>query len=62
MTFADMLAACIDFQSEVRFSVYDYDKDELIPLTEEEAKHKEIKYIYPIDSSALMVEIESEEA
>lgn len=61
MTFRDMLCACIDFQSEVRFSVYCYDKDELIALTEDEAKDREIKYIYPLGSDALMIEIEGDD-
>lgn len=61
MTYADMLSACIDFQSEVRFSRYNYDTDELILLTEEDARHKEIKYMYPIDATALMIEIDSED-
>ena len=61
MTFNDMLNACIDFQSEVRFSVYDYDKDELITLSPDEAKHREIKYIYPMGHDALMIEVEGDE-
>ena len=60
MTFTDMLDAGIDFQSEVQFSVYDYDKEELIFLTEEEAKHREIKFMFPWDASSLMVEVYEE--
>lgn len=57
MTFQDMLNAMIDFQSEVIFSYYDYDAEELHNLTEEEAEHLEIKYMYPLNNSALMVEV-----
>lgn len=57
MTFQDMLNAGIDFQSEVIFSHYDYDRDELIYLTENEAKHREIKYMYPLRDSAMMIEV-----
>lgn len=57
MTFQDMLNACIDFQSEVIFSYYDYDNDELIYLAEDVAKSREIKFMYPLHDSALMIEI-----
>lgn len=60
MTFADMLNAGIDFQSEVLFSVYDYDKEELIYLNLEEAQHREVKYMFPWSASALMVEVYEE--
>ena len=60
MTFYDMVESGIIFQSEIHFSVYDYEKDELIVLTEDEAKHREIKYIYPLHDSALAIEVEDE--
>lgn len=57
MTYRDMLDACIDFQSEVRIQYYDYDNDELISLTEEEGKDREIKYIYPAGHDAIVIEV-----
>lgn len=62
MTFIDMTDAGIDFQSEIRFSVYDYEKDELVTLNPDEAKHREIKYMYPLGIDAIMIEIEPEDA
>ena len=56
MTFQDMLNAMIDFQSEIVFSYYDYDEEELHYLSEDEAKHLEIKYMYPINNSSMMIE------
>lgn len=57
MTYRDMLNACIDFQSEVHIQYYDYDNDELISLTEEEGKDREIKYIYPDGHDAIVIEV-----
>lgn len=62
MTFIDMTDAGIDFQSEIRFSVYDYEKDELVTLNPDEAKYREIKYMYPLGIDAMMIEIEPEDS
>lgn len=60
MTFQDMLDGGIDFQVQVNFYYYNYDKDERIPMTEKEAKNKEIKYMY-CENDEIVIEVDMED-
>jgi hypothetical protein len=51
----DILDNC-EVQSEVRFVWYDYDAEERVTISEEEARGREVKYLY-VDDGILYVEV-----
>ena len=51
----DILDNC-EVQSEVRFVWYDYDAEERVTISEEEARGREVKYLY-VDDGILSVEV-----
>lgn len=51
----DILDNC-EVQSEVRFVWYDYDAGERVTISEEEARGREVKYLY-VDDGILYVEV-----
>lgn len=51
----DILNNC-EVQSEVRFVRYDYDAEERVTICEEEARGREVKYLY-VDGGILYVEV-----
>lgn len=57
MTYKDLYSDCIEIQCETTFCYYDYEKEERIIITQQEAENKEIKYIY-IENDSLFIEIE----
>ena len=50
----------VEIQSDVHFVYYDYDKCERHELTEEEAKGKEVRYLY-VDDYELYIEVDMED-
>lgn len=50
----------VDVQSEVKFVRYDYDAEERVELSEEEARGREVRYMY-VERDVLFVEVEDDE-
>ena len=50
----------VEIQVTIHFYYYDYDKEERIEITEEEARGKEIKYMYS-EYNEICIEVEMEE-
>lgn len=51
----------VEFQSDVKYFYYDYEKDERIELTEEEAGKYEIRYIYEEDGT-ICIEVDKSDS
>lgn len=47
MTPRDLQENLVELQGEVIYRYYDYDNDQIIDINYEQAKDKEIKYMYP---------------
>ena len=50
----------VEFQNQIYFCYYDYDKEERIKITREEADYKKVRYIYSEDNE-IFIEVEMEE-
>ena len=49
----------IEIQTEVQYCYYDYEKEERIFITREEAEEKEIRYMY-VENNEIFIEVESD--
>ena len=65
MTYHDIIQNCIEIQGNVVFCYYDEEKEERVIITQAEAEHREIKYIYfeheYTEDGAIFIEVEVEE-
>lgn len=60
MTPFELMIKNVEIQSEAIYCYYDYEKEERIVLTDLEALHKPIKYIY-CEKNTIYIEVESED-
>ena len=49
----------VDIQNQIRFCYYDYEKEERIEITREEADYKEIRYLYT-ENDEIYIEVDME--
>lgn len=59
ITLEDLLNSA-ELQSEAKYYYYDYDKEQRIELTEQEAGQYEIKYIY-VEDGIICFEVDKED-
>ena len=59
MTIRDLYQDNVEIQSEIVYCYYDYDSYERKMITQDEAKEKDIRYIY-CENSKIFIEIDYE--
>ena len=59
MTYHDMCQNCIEIQCQTVFCYYNAEKEKRVIITQAEAEHREIRYIYTEDD-AIYIKVEVE--